>query len=66
MIVVGSDGLRENLPGNDMLYAVREALGAYDDPESVAKNLVDTAIGSNLKDDDISCCVGIVRAKDAV
>ena len=60
IIVMGSDGLWENLPGNDLLVNIRKAIDRGDDPYSVAEKLVRTAIGAGIKEDDVSCAVGFV------
>ena len=58
IIVVGSDGLWENLPGNDELRVIQ---GFHDDdPNALAARLLEAALGAGLKEDDISCAVGIV------
>ena len=59
IVVVGSDGFWENLPGNDMLRALLNSLGSHDDPDAIAKGTLQAELTAGLKEDDVSCCVGI-------
>ena len=65
IVIVGSDGLWENLPGNDMLRALNNSLGSHDDPDAIAKGLLQAALTAGLKEDDVCCCVGIVFPMDS-
>ena len=59
VVLLCTDGVWENLPGNQLLQVMQELL-SNNDPNEIARGIVESAKKINRKEDDVSCAVGIV------
>jgi serine/threonine protein phosphatase PrpC len=65
IVMVMSDGPGDCLGMSEIIDKVTEAYDRALSPATLAKDIVNMAITSGLKVDDMSCAVGVVQAKDS-